>query len=104
MINLVHAKKAQSLVSEQEYRQLLHQYTSLTDDVRLRCAKNAYKLQSEVIAKYPSNISLLVLMQESSVPNQDSWQYVFEQQLRDKQWQFPLDYIQECDIYLIGQL
>lgn len=72
MINLVHAKKAQSLVSEQEYRQLLHQYTSLTDDVRLRCAKNAYKLQSEVIAKYPSNISLLVLMQESSVPNQDS--------------------------------
>lgn len=72
MINLVHARKAQSLVSEQEYRQLLHQYTSLTDDVRLRCAKNAYKLQSEVIAKYPSDISLLDLMQDSSVPNHDS--------------------------------
>lgn len=72
MINLVHARKAQSLVSEQEYRQLLHQYTSLTDDVRLRCAKNAYKLQSEVLAKHPRDISLLVLMQDSSVPNHDS--------------------------------
>jgi len=71
MINLVHARKAQSLVSEQEYRQLLHQYTSLTDDVRLRCAKNAYKLQSEVIAKLPSDISPLVLI-HSSVPNHDS--------------------------------
>lgn len=69
MINLVHARKAQSLVSEQEYRQLLHQYTSLTDDLRLQCAKNAYKLQSEVIAKHPSNISLLGLVQDSSVLN-----------------------------------
>lgn len=55
MIHLVHARKAQSLVSEQEYRQLLHQYTALTDDVRLQCAKNAYKLQSEVTAKCPSS-------------------------------------------------
>ncbi|XP_057276936.1 nebulin-related-anchoring protein isoform X3 [Pezoporus wallicus] len=57
MINLVHAKKAQSLVSEQEYRQLLHQYTSLTDDVRLRCAKNAYKLQSENL--YRSDLNFM---------------------------------------------
>ncbi|XP_039402399.1 nebulin-related-anchoring protein isoform X5 [Mauremys reevesii] len=47
MVNLVHARQAQSLVSDQEYRNLLHQYTSVTDDVRLQCAKKAYKLQSE---------------------------------------------------------
>lgn len=62
MIHLVHARKAQALVSEQEYRQLLHQYTTLTDDVRLQCAKNAYKLQSEVTVKHLNHISLLVLM------------------------------------------
>lgn len=72
MIHLVHARKAQALVSEQEYRQLLHQYTALTDDVRLRCAKNAYKLQSEVIAKRPRDISLLVLVWDSSAPAPDS--------------------------------
>ncbi|NWJ09658.1 NRAP protein, partial [Crypturellus undulatus] len=55
MINLVHARKAQSLVSEQEYRQLLHQYTSLTDDVRLRCAQNAHKLQSENLYRSDMN-------------------------------------------------
>ncbi|OXB82351.1 UNVERIFIED_CONTAM: hypothetical protein H355_009276 [Colinus virginianus] len=55
MINLVHARKAQSLVSEQEYRQLLHQYTSLTDDLRLQCAKNAYKLQSENLYRSDMN-------------------------------------------------
>ncbi|KAF4791229.1 Nebulin-related-anchoring protein [Turdus rufiventris] len=55
MIHLVHARKAQSLVSEQEYRQLLHQYTALTDDVRLQCAKNAYKLQSENLYRSDMN-------------------------------------------------
>ncbi|NXA36266.1 NRAP protein, partial [Eudromia elegans] len=55
MINLVHARKAQSLVSEQEYRQLLHQYTSLSDDVRLRCARNAHKLQSENLYRSDMN-------------------------------------------------
>lgn len=48
MVNLVHARKAQSLISDQEYRQLLHGYTSLSEDMRLQCAKKAYKLQSEV--------------------------------------------------------
>ncbi|XP_074855235.1 nebulin-related-anchoring protein isoform X4 [Carettochelys insculpta] len=47
MINLAHARQAQSLVSDQEYRKLLHQYTCVTDDVRLQCARKAYKLQSE---------------------------------------------------------
>uniref|UniRef100_A0A670Y0F4 Nebulin related anchoring protein n=1 Tax=Pseudonaja textilis TaxID=8673 RepID=A0A670Y0F4_PSETE len=47
MLNLEHARKAQSLVSDQDYRQLLHDYTSLSEDMRLQCAKKAYKLQSE---------------------------------------------------------
>ncbi|NXD89418.1 NRAP protein, partial [Chaetorhynchus papuensis] len=55
MIHLVHARKAQALVSEQEYRELLHQYTALTDDVRLRCAKNAHKLQSENLYRSDMN-------------------------------------------------
>uniref|UniRef100_A0A8U8BJZ9 Uncharacterized protein n=1 Tax=Geospiza parvula TaxID=87175 RepID=A0A8U8BJZ9_GEOPR len=55
MMPLVHARRAQSLVSEQEYRQLLHQYTALTDDVRLRCAQNAYRLQSENLYRSDMN-------------------------------------------------
>nr|XP_003223476.1 PREDICTED: nebulin-related-anchoring protein [Anolis carolinensis] len=57
MVNIVHAKKAQSLVSEQEYRQLLHSYISLPEDVRMRCAKRAYKLQSENI--YRSDLNFM---------------------------------------------
>ncbi|KAJ6669045.1 hypothetical protein lerEdw1_007854 [Lerista edwardsae] len=57
MVNLVHARKAQSLVSDQEYRQLLHDYTSLPEDVRLRCAKKAYKLQSENL--YRSDLNFM---------------------------------------------
>ncbi|XP_062988753.1 nebulin-related-anchoring protein isoform X2 [Elgaria multicarinata webbii] len=57
MVNLVHARKAQSLVSDQEYRQLLHDYTSLSEDVRLRCAKKAYKLQSENL--YRSDLNFM---------------------------------------------
>ncbi|XP_039402395.1 nebulin-related-anchoring protein isoform X1 [Mauremys reevesii] len=55
MVNLVHARQAQSLVSDQEYRNLLHQYTSVTDDVRLQCAKKAYKLQSENLYRSDMN-------------------------------------------------
>ncbi|XP_042711193.2 nebulin-related-anchoring protein isoform X9 [Chrysemys picta bellii] len=55
MVNLVHARQAQSLVSDQEYRKLLHQYTSVTDDVRLQCAKKAYKLQSENLYRSDMN-------------------------------------------------
>ncbi|XP_066211319.1 nebulin-related-anchoring protein isoform X2 [Saccopteryx leptura] len=47
MVTLVHAKKAQSLASDQDYRHPLPQYTSLAEDLRLRCAKKAHKLQSE---------------------------------------------------------
>ncbi|XP_070802199.1 nebulin-related-anchoring protein isoform X1 [Pituophis catenifer annectens] len=57
MVNLVHARKAQSLISDQEYRQLLHDYTSLSEDMRLQCAKKAYKLQSENL--YRSDLNFM---------------------------------------------
>lgn len=48
MMEVAHAKKAQSLVSDQDYRLMLHQYTSLADDMKVQAAKRAYTLQSEV--------------------------------------------------------
>ena len=48
MLEVAHAKKAQSLASEQDYRLTLHQYTSLPDDMKVLEAKRAYQLQSEV--------------------------------------------------------
>lgn len=48
MMEVAHAKKAQSLVSDQDYRLLLHRYTSLADDMKVQAAKRAYALQSEV--------------------------------------------------------
>ncbi|XP_055976633.1 nebulin-related-anchoring protein isoform X3 [Sorex fumeus] len=47
MVTLVHARKAQSLASDQDYRRPLPQHTSLAEDLRLRCAKRAHQLQSE---------------------------------------------------------
>ncbi|XP_053306831.1 nebulin-related-anchoring protein isoform X1 [Spea bombifrons] len=57
MVHLLHAKKAQSLVSDQEYRHLLHHYTSLTDDIRILSAKRAYELQSEKL--YRSDLNFM---------------------------------------------
>lgn len=48
MMEVAHAKKAQSLVSDQDYKLFLHNYTSLPDDLKLQAAKRAYALQSEV--------------------------------------------------------
>lgn len=48
MMEVAHAKKAQSLVSDQDYRLTLRQYTSLPDDMKVQAAKRAYALQSEV--------------------------------------------------------
>lgn len=50
MMEVAHAKKAQSLVSDQDYRLTLHQYTSLPDDMKVQAAKRAYALQSDVRA------------------------------------------------------
>lgn len=47
-IHLVTAKNAQALASDQDYRRKLHEYTVLPDDMKVRWAKEAYNLQSEV--------------------------------------------------------
>uniref|UniRef100_A0A665VGR3 Nebulin-related anchoring protein n=2 Tax=Carangiformes TaxID=1489907 RepID=A0A665VGR3_ECHNA len=47
MINLSHAKKAQALASDLEYRTKLHDYTYMADDMKVQQAKKAYSLQSE---------------------------------------------------------
>ncbi|CAG12601.1 unnamed protein product, partial [Tetraodon nigroviridis] len=57
MMEVAHAKKAQSLVSDQDYRLMLHQYTSLADDMKVQAAKRAYALQSENV--YRSDLNYL---------------------------------------------
>ncbi|XP_041828983.1 nebulin-related-anchoring protein isoform X2 [Melanotaenia boesemani] len=57
MMEVAHAKKAQSLVSDQDYRLSLHHYTSLPDDLKLQAAKKAYALQSEKV--YRSDLNYL---------------------------------------------
>lgn len=49
MLDVVHAKKAQALASEQDYRFIQHRYTALPNDLNVQAAKRAYELQSEVI-------------------------------------------------------
>ncbi|XP_006880228.1 PREDICTED: nebulin-related-anchoring protein [Elephantulus edwardii] len=57
MVTLVHAKKAQTLASDQDYKCPLPQYTSLVEDLRLSCAKKAHKLQSENL--YRSDLNFM---------------------------------------------
>uniref|UniRef100_A0A8C2A4Z0 Nebulin-related anchoring protein n=1 Tax=Cyprinus carpio TaxID=7962 RepID=A0A8C2A4Z0_CYPCA len=57
MLDVLHAKKAQSLVSDQDYRLTLHKYTTLPDDLKVQAAKRAYELQSEKI--YRSDLNYL---------------------------------------------
>ncbi|XP_060027241.1 nebulin-related-anchoring protein isoform X5 [Erinaceus europaeus] len=57
MVTLVHAKKAQSLASDQDYRCPLPQHTSLAEDLRLSCAKKAHQLQSENL--YRSDLNFM---------------------------------------------
>ncbi|XP_062859117.1 nebulin-related-anchoring protein isoform X2 [Trichomycterus rosablanca] len=57
MLDVVHAKKAQSLVSDQDYRITLHKYTALPDDLKVQAAKRAYELQSE--KSYRSDMNYL---------------------------------------------
>lgn len=56
MVNIRHAKKAQALASDLDYRKKLHAYTVLPEDMKTLWAKKAYGLQSEV-----SPHSLLIL-------------------------------------------
>ncbi|XP_078135987.1 nebulin-related-anchoring protein [Sander vitreus] len=57
MLEVSHAKKAQSLISDQDYRLTLHQYTSHPDDMKVQAAKKAYALQSEKV--YRSDLNYL---------------------------------------------
>uniref|UniRef100_A0A3B5LKB8 Nebulin-related anchoring protein n=1 Tax=Xiphophorus couchianus TaxID=32473 RepID=A0A3B5LKB8_9TELE len=57
MVEVAHAKKAQSLVSDHDYRLSLHHYTSLPDDMKVQAAKRAYELQSERM--YRSDLNYL---------------------------------------------
>lgn len=57
MLEVSHAKKAQSLISEQDYRLTLHQYTTHPDDMKLQAAKKAYALQSDKV--YRSDLNYL---------------------------------------------
>ncbi|CAL8281825.1 unnamed protein product [Merluccius merluccius] len=55
MLEVAHAKKAQSLVSDQDYRLTLHNYTSLAEDVQTQAAKKAYALQSDKVYRADLN-------------------------------------------------
>lgn len=66
MVTLVHAKKAQTLASDQDYRHPLPQHTVLAEDLRLSCAKKAHKLQSEVKCPGLSLRTLLLAAQTTS--------------------------------------
>lgn len=48
MINISHAKKAQDLATETNYRTFLHEYTTPECDRSIAWAKKAYGLQSDV--------------------------------------------------------
>ncbi|XP_045709716.1 nebulin-related-anchoring protein isoform X3 [Phyllostomus hastatus] len=48
MVNIRHAKKAQALASDLDYRKKLHKYTVLPEDMKTQWAKKAYGLQSEL--------------------------------------------------------
>lgn len=48
MVNLRHAKKAQALASDLDYRKRLHEYTVVPEDMKTKWAKKAYGLQSDV--------------------------------------------------------
>lgn len=48
MLTLTHAKKAQDLATETNYRTFLHKYTTLPGDMKVARAKKAYGLLSDV--------------------------------------------------------
>lgn len=48
MLNISHAKKAQDLATDVNYRTFLHEYTTLPTDMNVAWAKKAYGLQSDV--------------------------------------------------------
>lgn len=62
MMMLSHAKKAQDMATDINYRTYLHEYTTMPTDMKVQWAKNAYNLQSDVSQdKTNPAISLLKL-------------------------------------------
>uniref|UniRef100_A0A452HSN8 SH3 domain-containing protein n=1 Tax=Gopherus agassizii TaxID=38772 RepID=A0A452HSN8_9SAUR len=51
MLGFLLAKKCQSLVSDVDYRRILHQWTSLPDQTSIIQAKKVYELQSDLLYK-----------------------------------------------------
>ncbi|KAH0506999.1 Nebulin-related-anchoring protein [Microtus ochrogaster] len=47
MVHLVHARKAQALASDHDYRTQCHEFTALPEDLKMAWAKKAHALQSE---------------------------------------------------------
>lgn len=48
MVNVVAAKKAQEIVSDTNYKNVLHNYTLLPDDISVERSKNMMQIQSDV--------------------------------------------------------
>lgn len=61
MINISHAKKAQDLATETNYRTFLHEYTTLPTDMSVAWAKKAYGLQSDV--SFTKQVVMMCFMQ-----------------------------------------
>ncbi|XP_066519159.1 nebulin-related-anchoring protein [Hoplias malabaricus] len=72
LINLVHAKKAQALASDQDYKTHIHSYTVLPDDVKLQWAKKAYNLQSQNVYKSDLNFMKGVAWDSVGAPQLES--------------------------------
>lgn len=53
MVHLVHARKAQALASDHDYRTQCHEFTALPEDLKMAWAKRAHALQSEVGSAVP---------------------------------------------------
>lgn len=65
MVNLVHARKAQALASDQDYRKRLHEFTVLPEDMKMKWAKRAHMLQSEVKSFFwtlPASVGRMYLL------------------------------------------
>ncbi|TMS22247.1 Nebulin-related-anchoring protein [Larimichthys crocea] len=56
MMEVAHAKKAQSLVSDQDYKLTLHQYTSLPDDMKKKYRQQPYNFKHTSVADSPDII------------------------------------------------
>ncbi|XP_030629117.1 nebulin-related-anchoring protein isoform X2 [Chanos chanos] len=85
MVNLSHAKKAQSLVSDQDYKKKLHEYTILPDDMKVQWAKKAYNLQSEKLYKSDMNFMKGVAWDSVGAP-QLEWAKKAGELLSDKKY------------------